>query len=298
LAVSAVRNLLFGNGGLGGQDLIARDVQRDRDNGIPDYNTLRVDLGLPAITSFSQISSDPTVVSELEQAYPGGVNTIDAFEGGMAEDPVAGSDVGPLFQKIIIDQFTRLRDGDQFFYLNESWNRDELRIFSQGNTLSEITAANTGMTNVQSDMFVYDPTISGRVLGGGNIGGTVNHHFFGRGWGGAYYTGLAGWTVELLDGDGNVVQTATTSANGSYSFTDLALGSYQIQVDTATGWTPVSPTTWTVDMTKSTTQTVNFYNSADTGNGHHRHFAAAWTPDQTPNQQQVQWVARCNSTLD
>ena len=41
MAINDVRNLLFGNGGLGGEDLIARDVQRDRDNGIADYNTWR-----------------------------------------------------------------------------------------------------------------------------------------------------------------------------------------------------------------------------------------------------------------
>ena len=45
----------------------------------------------------------------------------------MAEDHVAGSDLGPLFTKIIADQFNRLRAGDRFFYQNESWNADELR---------------------------------------------------------------------------------------------------------------------------------------------------------------------------
>src|SRR5205807_2948675 len=102
LAINDVRNLLFGNGGLGGQDLIARDVQRDRDNGIPDYNTLRVAMGLPAVTSFAQITRNVQVQQELAQAYPGGVNTIDAFEGGLAEDHVRGSAIGPLFRAILV----------------------------------------------------------------------------------------------------------------------------------------------------------------------------------------------------
>ncbi len=127
MAVDDVRNLLFGNGLFGGDDLMARDVQRGRDNGMADYNTMRVELGLQAVTSFSQITSNVKVQQELAAAYPGGVNTIDAFEGGMAEDHVSGSDVGPLFQAIMINQFARLRDGDRFFYLNETFNSEEPR---------------------------------------------------------------------------------------------------------------------------------------------------------------------------
>ena len=35
--------------------------------------------------------------------------------------------------------------------------------------------------------------------------------------------GLQGWTVELLDSNGNIVATTTSAADGSYSFADLAL---------------------------------------------------------------------------
>ncbi len=47
MAISDIRNLLFGNAGMGGDDLMARDVQRGRDNGIADYNTVRAAYGLP-----------------------------------------------------------------------------------------------------------------------------------------------------------------------------------------------------------------------------------------------------------
>ncbi len=44
LAVNEIRDLLFANGGLqdNGQDLIARDVERARDDGIGTYNQVRV----------------------------------------------------------------------------------------------------------------------------------------------------------------------------------------------------------------------------------------------------------------
>jgi hypothetical protein len=279
MAVSDVRNLLFGNGGLGGDDLMARDVQRGRDNGIPDYNTLRITLRLPAVTSFSQISSDPKVVQELEAAYPGGVNTIDAFEGGLAEDHVAGSDVGPLFQAIIADQFTRLRDGDRFFYLNESWNQDELKIMRQGNTLAKVIEANTDVTNLQSDVFIFKASISGSVVTGGGPYQNMSHRWAAR-------NGLAGITVELEDSDGNVLATTTTNNQGRYIFNQLsapsvaldlspgvsATGTYQIVLELPDGMTQLSKIPTTIDITRGgqNVTNVNFTVASTTINSSHK----------------------------
>ncbi len=214
LAINAIRNLLFGNSGDGGQDLIALDVQRGRDHGIPDYNTLRVAMGLPAVTRFAQITSNVQVQHELEQAYPGGVNTIDAFEGGLAEDHVAGSDVGPLFQAIMLNQFARLRDGDRFFYLNENLNPSEMRILQQGNTLAKVIEANTHITNLQSDVFLFRASISGWVSS--DLGGPAATNFF------APQGAMGGMTVELLDGSGDVLATAQTNRRGYYWFDQLS----------------------------------------------------------------------------
>jgi hypothetical protein len=74
LAVRDIRNFLFGNGDEGGEDLIARDIQRARDNGLPDYNTMRADNGLPRVTSFAQITSNVQVQQKLQQFYAS-VNT-------------------------------------------------------------------------------------------------------------------------------------------------------------------------------------------------------------------------------
>jgi hypothetical protein len=94
------------------------------------------------------------VQQELQQVY-GSVDNIDPFEGGLAEDHVQGSDMGPLFTRIIADQFTRLRDGDRFFYLNEQFSPDELKLLQQGNTLAKVIEANTDVPNLQSDVMVF-----------------------------------------------------------------------------------------------------------------------------------------------
>jgi hypothetical protein len=216
LAINDVRNLLFGNGGFGGEDLMARDVQRDRDNGIPDYNTLRVAMGLPAVTSFSQITKDVKVQQELAQAYPGGVNTIDAFEGGLAEDHVRGSDVGPLFQAVMVNQFTRLRNGDRFYYQNEHLNQEEQNILGQGNMLAKVIEANTTITNLQSNVFYFRASISGTVTAGWPTG---------PGWGmgpSGSFDSMPQMTLQLQDMSGDVLATTKTDGRGHYQFNQLS----------------------------------------------------------------------------
>jgi hypothetical protein len=210
LAINEVRNLLFANGGLqdNGQDLIARDIERARDDGIGTYNQVRVAMGLNPVTSFAQITSDPTLQKELQQAY-GSVKNIDPFVGGMAENLVPGSNVGPLFQSILVNQFTRLRDGDRFFYLNESWTPAELSIFQQGNTLATVIENNTDITNLQSDVFKFTASISGTVFNDVNGNGKLNPGD----------QGVAGITVQLQDTSGDVLATTTTDRNGDYTFT-------------------------------------------------------------------------------
>src|SRR5262249_28491695 len=157
------RNLLFGPEGAGGEDLIARDIQRARDHGIGSYNDVRAAYGLPRLTSFTQITSDPTVRRKLEQTY-GTVDKIDPFEGMLAEDHLPRADVAATLKAMLVDQFTRLRDGDRFFYLNEALTSNELNILQGGNTLTRVIEANTGLTNLQSNLFFFKASIGGTVF--------------------------------------------------------------------------------------------------------------------------------------
>ena len=116
--VDSLRNFLFGPPGSGGLDLASLNIQRGRDHGLADYNSTRAALGLPKVTSFAQITSDPNLQRALQQTY-GSVDNIDLWAGGLPEDHVPGSSLGPTFQRIIADQFTRLRDGDRFFHLRD-----------------------------------------------------------------------------------------------------------------------------------------------------------------------------------
>jgi hypothetical protein len=274
-AVRDVRNFLFGQPGAGGTDLIARDIQRGRDNGLPDYNTLRAAYGLPRVTSFAQITSNVDVQQKLQQLY-GSVDNIDAFVGALAEDHVAGADVGPLTKAVLVDQFTRLRDGDRFFYQNQQFTADEQKMI-QGSTLAKVIEANTSITNLQSNVFFFKASISGTVSSAsGNNRGTPdlrngNRH--------DSQQGLAGITVELKDDQGNVLATTTTDSRGHYTFTEQTgiegTGNYTVDLIVSTGdrQTLANPATILISRGDVNVQNVNFTVATPTQSppttGHH-----------------------------
>jgi peroxidase len=241
-AVRDIRNLLFGPPGAGGSDLIARDIQRGRDHGLTDYNSMRVAYGLPAVTSFAQITKDTAVQAKLQQLY-GSVNNIDVFVGALAEDHVAGADVGPLTKAVLVDQFTRLRDGDRFFYLNQ-FSGKELNNLLANTSLTKIIERNSGVTNLQSNIFYFQSSISGTVTAVAAAAGRPA-----RGHAPAPIKGVAGITVQLMNDEGTVVATSITDSQGRYRFDDLnginGTGDYSVHVvvppdDTETSPDPVS----------------------------------------------------------
>ena len=102
-----------------GTDLAALNIQRGRDHGLATYNDSRESYGLSRVTSFSEITSDPDLANALETVY-GSVDQIDQWVGLLAEDHLRGSSIGELNHAQLKDQFERLRDGDRFWYQNDS----------------------------------------------------------------------------------------------------------------------------------------------------------------------------------
>ncbi|MCC7084945.1 MAG: peroxidase [Pirellulales bacterium] len=160
--VDDVRNFLFGDPLPGvGFDLAALNIQRGRDHGLPDYNSLRSAYGLSVVSSFSDITSDSFVQAALLAVY-GNVNNIDPWVGAVSEDHLPGMEVGPLIAAALIDQFTRLRDGDRFWFTNDpSFTPDELN-WLENVRLCDIVHWNSGITTMQANAF-FVPEASGIV---------------------------------------------------------------------------------------------------------------------------------------
>ncbi|MFZ1828568.1 MAG: SdrD B-like domain-containing protein, partial [Candidatus Competibacteraceae bacterium] len=71
-------------------------------------------------------------------------------------------------------------------------------------------------------------------------------------------TGLSGVTIELLDTNGNVVATATTGANGSYSFPNVTPGAYTVRETDPTGFTSTTLNTLPISVAPGGAAIANF----------------------------------------
>ena len=225
--IDDVRNFLFGAPGQGGFDLVALNIQRGRDHGLADYNTVRSAYGLPRVKSFAEITPDVSVQQALQQAY-GSVDKIDLWVGGLAEKHLPGSSMGATFTKILVDQFMRLRDGDRYWYQNVL-PADAVRAV-QNTTLADVIRRNTGLTNLQPNVFMFRAAVTGNAFVDGNRDGIRQRT----------EAGVANALVALVDASGATVATARTDARGSYSFKHLDIGTYRVAVTPVDGPTATS----------------------------------------------------------
>ena len=101
-----------------GQDLAARNIQRGREHAIPSYREFQQ----YCFDRFGVSSKFSNVFTEvrLRNLYGNsGFRTgIDLWVGGLAEETMEGSHLGPTFACIIGKTFADLRDGDRFYYEN------------------------------------------------------------------------------------------------------------------------------------------------------------------------------------
>jgi len=143
--VPALRNFLFGPPGAGGLDLAALNIQRGRDHGIADLNSVRSGLGLTPWADFAAITSDTTLQSALSSVYGGDISLVDLWVGGLAEDHVPGSQLGETFQTIVLDQFVRLRDGDPLWF--ETRLSPAMQSYVKSIKLADVIRNNTNIGN-------------------------------------------------------------------------------------------------------------------------------------------------------
>ena len=164
--IDTLRNEMFGPAGSGGMDLFAINIERGRDHGLASYNDMRVAMGDSAVTSFSEISSDPSMQAKLQAAY-GTVDNIDLWVGTLAEDPLSDAAVGELTADMVAHQFEHLMLGDRFFFL---WDEEFTATDRDGimqTRLSDVILRNTSISQIQPNVFfaVPEPSVSWMVIG-------------------------------------------------------------------------------------------------------------------------------------
>jgi|GEM_PF-677672 len=176
--IDGVRNNLFGPPGAGGLDLVAINLQRGRELGIPGYvevyNQLNPDAPIEGFDDLEPIFGED-LASRFEETY-NTVDEIDLWIGGLAEIPTEeGVLLGPTLGAIVSDQFARLRDYDRFFYEDQLADPDSfLSVVSDaiGSDIGNVRLSDVIRENVDNPELVPENAFT--VPFENEMSGTVN----------------------------------------------------------------------------------------------------------------------------
>ncbi|XP_026811700.1 chorion peroxidase isoform X4 [Rhopalosiphum maidis] len=114
-----------------GLDLVALNIQRGRDHGLPAYPRWRETCGFPRPRSFNDLEGhvEPATLQRISKLYKS-IDDLDLYTGLLSEKPLEGSILGPTITCLLADQFLRVKSGDRYWYeTNEkpqAFNEDQL----------------------------------------------------------------------------------------------------------------------------------------------------------------------------
>jgi len=150
--IDDVRNFLFGPPGAGGLDLAAININRGRERGLPDFNTVRANFGLPKLFFFQQMDWNYNILIKMVKTYKN-INKVDPWVGMLVERPRPNQLFGETIMKIMEHQFSALRDGDRFFYENDPVLSEEEKYEIRHTRLYDILMRNTSLEVMQRNVF-------------------------------------------------------------------------------------------------------------------------------------------------
>ena len=178
IVASDLRGSVFGPLDYTRRDLMAVNMQRARDHGLPDYNAARKAYALPGKNSFEDINPlygvDKIVTENIENLrdiYNNDIEKCDIWACGLAETIPSdhdgfGEENGPgeLFSEILYDQFMRIRHADRFWYENYEYNglftKEEFKTI-QSLTLKDLLIATTHIRDedIGDNPFEFDNAV-------------------------------------------------------------------------------------------------------------------------------------------
>lgn len=150
--IDDVRNFLFGAPSAGGLDLAAININRGRERGLADFNSIRSDIGLPRLQSFDELTNDAEALQALQDIYEN-IDQVDPWVGMLAENFMPGAMFGSTIKTILEDQFKRLRDGDRFFFKADPYFTSEEIDKIDNTSLRDIIMRNTDIEIMQENIF-------------------------------------------------------------------------------------------------------------------------------------------------
>lgn len=166
--VDPLRNFLFGAPGAGGLDLAALNIQRGRDHGLPDYNSLRRMFGLRLVRNFNQINADPQIANTLEDLYDR-VGNIDPWVGLLSEKPLPGKAIGETLAAILSYQFNNLRQSDRFYYTRDPMLTSYEKANITQTTLADVIRHNTEFKSAQNSFLANNKCLPAATVASEHI---------------------------------------------------------------------------------------------------------------------------------
>ena len=110
---------------------------------------------MPRLASFADLTSDVQMQANFAQIFTS-IDQVDLWLGLLQEDHEQGSTFGRTLHRLIVDQYTALRDGDLYYFeYDPSLSRDD-RDEIKSVTLADIIARNTNIDRdqLQDNVFV------------------------------------------------------------------------------------------------------------------------------------------------
>ena len=137
-----------------GSDLASRNMQRAREQGIPPYRTWQEyceNRYNVSATFMSEADADIRTVYG-DEGYDNG---IDLWLGGISEELLPGSNLGPTFACIIAEGFNSLRAGDRFYWENPiEFTADQRESLSQMRISKVICENADDIPNIKRSAFL------------------------------------------------------------------------------------------------------------------------------------------------
>ncbi|KAL3865900.1 hypothetical protein ACJMK2_043248 [Sinanodonta woodiana] len=165
--VTDLTDSVFGPLEFSRRDLAALNIQRGRDHGVADYNTVRKAFRMKPKETFESINVEynKEEIRRLKALYgnTSAPDNLDLFTGGMLETLPDGP--GELFREILIDQFIRIRNGDRFWFENnETSSLSETELLEIKTTTMHtiiLVVANIDSEEIQKNVFILRPLDDG-----------------------------------------------------------------------------------------------------------------------------------------
>jgi len=135
-------------------DVLALDIQRGRDHGIPTYAGMRDDFDLPEINDFSSFGD---MADELTALYGTPAN-MDLIVGLLGEPSEDGGVLGEVGNQVIAVSFERVRETDHLWYQNTDIFPNSLINWIETKFIDDVIATvyNNGASDIEDGFIMQD----------------------------------------------------------------------------------------------------------------------------------------------